>query len=55
VSHALLIMGLVLAFGGKIVGVGYIALTENKSTLPWVALSTTGYLMIVGSQAGALS
>ena len=54
-SHAILIMGLVIAFGGKFVGVAYIALTEHKSTVPWVVFSMAGYVMVAGSQLGALS
>ena len=48
-------MGLVIALGGKFVGVAYISLTENKSTVPWVLFSICGYLMVAGSQIGAVS
>ena len=54
-SHAILIMGLIFAFAGKFIGVGYIMLTENKSTVPWVVFSLTGYVMIAGAQIGAVS
>jgi hypothetical protein len=54
-SHAILIMGVIFALGGKLVGVGYIALTENKSTVPWIVFSLTGYCMVAGSQIGAFS
>lgn len=48
-------MGLVIALGGKFVGVAYIALTDHKSTVPWVVFSMSGYLMVVGSQLGAIT
>jgi hypothetical protein len=54
-SHAILIMGLIIAFGGKLVGIAYISLTEHKSTVPWVVFSLAGYCMVAGSQIGALS
>lgn len=55
VAHGLLIMGLVIAMGGKFVGVAYIALTEHKSTVPWIVLSVTGYVMALVAQVGPLS
>lgn len=54
-SHALLIMGIVIAIGGKFVGVAFIALSKHKSTVPWIVFSMSGYLMVVGSQLGRLS
>jgi hypothetical protein len=52
-SHAILIMGLIFALGGKLVGIAYISLTEHKSIVPWVAFSLTGYCMVAGSQISA--
>jgi hypothetical protein len=54
-AHTILIMGVIFAFAGKFIGVAYIALTEHKSTVPWVMFSLTGYAMMAGSQLGAFS
>ncbi len=45
---AVLLMGLVLAFGGKIIGVAWMMRSEDASSLPFTVLVGTGYAMIVG-------
>jgi len=51
-ANTLVLLGIVIAIGGKLVAVGYFVRVEQARTMPFLALILGGYLMVV---AGGLS
>ncbi len=49
VLNTIVLMGIVIAILGKIVGVAFLMRSEEKATaVPFVVLVTSGYAMIIG-------
>ena len=46
--NTIVLMGLLLAVVGKIVGVAFVMRSENPTTLPFTVLVTAGYAMLIG-------
>lgn len=46
--NTIVVMGLVLAVVGKIVGIAFVMRSENPTTLPFTVLVTAGYAMLIG-------
>ena len=46
--NTIVLMGLLLAVVGKIVGVAFAMRSENPTTLPFTVLVTAGYAMLIG-------
>lgn len=45
----IVLMGLIIAVVGKIVGVGFLMRSEEKATaVPFIVLVSTGYAMVIG-------
>ena len=47
--NVILLMGLLLALFGKIIGVAWMMRSEDASSLPFTVLVGCGYAMIVGA------
>jgi len=48
-ANSLLVMGLLIAIGGKIVGFFWICLNEKARVAPFVVLVLVGYAMFIGA------
>ncbi len=46
--NTIVLMGLLLAVVGKIVGIAFVMRSENPTTLPFTVLVTAGYAMLIG-------
>jgi hypothetical protein len=50
--NTIVLMGLVITVLGKLVGVAFIAKSENASNVPFIVLVTSGYAMVIGGAIG---
>jgi hypothetical protein len=46
--NTIVLMGLVIAVLGKLVGVAFVMRAENATNVPFIVLVATGYAMVIG-------